>query len=84
MKPSTQARDSFPQKESIMSQGTVKWFNSSKGFGFITSDEGGGDLFVHHTAILGQGYKTLEEKQRVSFETVQGPKGLQASNVKKL
>jgi len=66
-----------------MAQGTVKWFNAEKGFGFITPDEGGTDLFVHHTAIQTQGFRTLEEKQRVSFDVVQGPKGLQAANVQK-
>ncbi len=67
-----------------MAQGTVKWFNAEKGFGFITLDEGGTDLFVHHTAIQTQGFRTLEEKQRVSFDVVQGPKGLQAANVSKI
>ena len=67
-----------------MAQGTVKWFNAEKGFGFITPDEGGTDLFVHHTAIQTQGFRTLDEKQRVSFDVVQGPKGLQASNVQKI
>ena len=67
-----------------MAQGTVKWFNAEKGFGFITPDEGGTDLFVHHTAIQTQGFRTLDEKQRVTFDVVQGPKGLQASNVQKI
>jgi CspA family cold shock protein len=67
-----------------MAQGTVKWFNAEKGFGFITPDEGGQDLFVHHTAIQDRGFRTLDEKQRVSFDVVQGPKGPQASNVQKL
>ena len=66
-----------------MTQGTVKWFNAEKGFGFITPDGGGPDLFVHHTAIQGQGFKTLEENQRVSFEMTQGQKGPQATNVVK-
>ncbi|HSB91211.1 MAG TPA: cold-shock protein [Anaerolineales bacterium] len=61
-------------------QGTVKWFNGSKGYGFI-SREGGEDVFVHHTAILAEGYRNLEEGQRVEFEVVQGPKGLQAASV---
>ena len=67
-----------------MAQGTVKWFNAEKGFGFITPDGGGPDLFVHHTAIQGSGFKTLDENQRVSFETGQGQKGPQAINVTKL
>ena len=61
-------------------QGTVKWFNAGKGYGFI-SREGGEDVFVHHTAILAEGYRTLEEGQRVEFSVVQGPKGLQAASV---
>jgi CspA family cold shock protein len=61
-------------------QGTVKWFNAGKGYGFI-SREGGEDVFVHHTAILAEGYRTLEEGQRVEFTIVQGPKGLQAASV---
>ncbi len=62
-------------------QGTVKWFNNAKGFGFITPEGGGEDVFVHHTAILGEGFRTLAEGEKVSFEVVQGPKGLQARNV---
>jgi cold shock protein len=61
-------------------QGTVKWFNNEKGFGFITR-ESGPDVFVHHTAILAEGYRSLNEGDRVSFEVVQGQKGLQARNV---
>lgn len=64
-----------------MATGTVKWFNDSKGFGFITPDEGGDDIFVHHTAIQGTGFKTLADGQKVSFEATKGPKGLQAENV---
>ena len=64
-----------------MATGTVKWFNSEKGFGFISQDEGGPDVFVHFSAITGNGYRNLEENQKVEFETSQGPKGLQASNV---
>jgi CspA family cold shock protein len=61
----------------------VKWFNDQKGFGFITQD-GGSDVFVHHTAIQGQGFRSLEEGQRVSFDVQSGPKGLQAVKVTKL
>ncbi len=64
--------------------GTVKWFNEEKGFGFITQDNGGADVFVHFRAITGDGFKTLAEGQKVSFETEQGPKGLQAANVEKV
>jgi CspA family cold shock protein len=71
-------------QETVMAQGTVKWFNAEKGFGFITPDEGGADLFVHHTAIQGGGFRTLDENQRVSFEVAQGQKGPQATNVVKL
>lgn len=67
-----------------MAQGTVKWFNAEKGFGFITPDEGGQDLFVHHSAIQVLGFKSLEEQQRVSFATSQGQKGPQAINVSKI
>jgi CspA family cold shock protein len=65
-----------------MATGTVKWFNDAKGFGFI-SQEGGEDVFVHHTAISMDGFRTLKEGERVEFEVVQGPKGLQAANVRK-
>ena len=66
-----------------MAQGTVKWFNAEKGFGFICGDDGN-DVFVHHTAIIGEGYRSLDEGQKVSFDVTQGKKGLQASNVTKL
>ncbi|GAB7127181.1 transcription antiterminator/RNA stability regulator CspE [Amantichitinum ursilacus] len=62
--------------------GTVKWFNDTKGFGFITPDNGGADLFAHFSEITGQGFKTLKEQQRVEFEVKQGPKGLQASAIR--
>jgi CspA family cold shock protein len=65
-------------------QGVVEWFNAEKGFGFITPDAGGADLFVHHTAIQGGGFKTLDEGQRVNFDSAQGQKGPQATNVNKL
>ena len=65
-----------------MPTGTVKWFNDSKGFGFITPSEGGEDLFAHHTAIQMSGFKTLKEGQKVEFEVKRGPKGLQAHNIK--
>lgn len=64
--------------------GTVKWFNNEKGFGFISPENGGKDLFVHHSDILGSGYKSLEENQRVSFESAQGQKGPQAKSVTKI
>ncbi len=63
------------------SQGTVKWFNESKGFGFIAQDNGGAELFVHFSEIQGNGFKTLSENQRVQFDVKQGQKGLQAANV---
>jgi len=65
-----------------MAQGTVKWFNDSKGFGFITVDGQSKDVFVHHTAIQGNGHRTLREGQRVEFEIVQGQKGPAAENVR--
>ena len=67
-----------------MSKGVVKWFSNQKGYGFITPDGGGKDVFVHHSAIQGEGYKTLDEGQPVEFEITQGPKGEQAANVHKL
>jgi cold shock protein len=70
------------KKVLIMAKGSVKWFNDSKGFGFITNDEGGGDLFAHHTEIQMDGYKSLKEAQRVEFEVRTGPKGLQASKIR--
>ncbi|KAA1429232.1 cold-shock protein [Nocardioides antri] len=65
-----------------MATGTVKWFNETKGFGFIAQDGGDGDVFVHHTGIAGTGFKTLAENQQVEFDVTRGPKGLQAENVR--
>ena len=64
-----------------MATGTVKWFNDSKGYGFITPADGGADLFVHHTGIAGSGFKSLTEGSKVEFEPAEGPKGPQATNV---
>jgi CspA family cold shock protein len=65
-----------------MSAGTVKWFNDAKGFGFITPEDGGKDLFVHFSAIQGGGFKTLKENDKVQFDVTQGAKGAQATNVR--
>ena len=67
-----------------MAQGTVKWFNAEKGYGFITPDGGGADVFAHFSAIQMSGYRALEENQRVQFEIVQGQKGPQADNIRPL
>jgi CspA family cold shock protein len=72
----------FNFERRIMTTGTVKWFNDSKGFGFITPDGGGEDLFAHFSAITMDGFKTLKEGQKVQFDVTQGPKGQQASNIK--
>lgn len=64
-----------------MNQGTVKWFNEQKGFGFITNDNGGDDVFVHFSGIASNGFKTLQEGQRVTFEITRGDRGMQATNV---
>jgi CspA family cold shock protein len=71
------------QEVVAMAKGTVKWFNDAKGFGFIAQD-GGKDVFVHHTAIIADGFRSLSEGDSVEFEVVEGPKGLQASNVRKV
>jgi cold shock protein len=67
-----------------MATGTVKWFNDDKGFGFITPDDGGKDLFVHHSAIKSDGFRSLAEGAKVSYEAEQGPKGPNAANVQTL
>ncbi len=67
-----------------MPTGTVKWFNSEKGFGFIAPDDGGPDLFAHYSAIATSGYRSLEENQKVEYEAEQGPKGPQAANIRPL
>jgi CspA family cold shock protein len=76
------ARAYLTNTGNIMATGTVKWFNDSKGFGFITPDEGGEDLFAHFSAIQSNGFKSLQESQRVSFDVVTGPKGKQAANIR--
>jgi cold shock protein len=67
-----------------MATGTVKWFNNDKGFGFITPEDGGKDLFVHHTAIQSNGYRSLDEGARVEYEAAEGPKGPNATNVRQI
>lgn len=69
-------------KEKMMATGTVKWFNSEKGFGFIAPDDGGEDLFAHFSEIQGNGYRSLEDNQKVEFEVTQGQKGLQAAKIR--
>lgn len=64
-----------------MASGTVKWFNSDKGFGFISPDDGSVDLFAHHSAIMTSGYRELSEGQKVTFDAERGPKGMQAANI---
>jgi CspA family cold shock protein len=65
-----------------MKTGKVKWFNDAKGFGFIVQDDGGPDVFCHHTAIVAEGFRSLQEGQKVTYDVQQGPKGLQATNVR--
>jgi cold shock protein len=87
--PSTERSGFFvavePQQRKVgsrdMAQGTVKWFSDEKGYGFIAPDEGGEDLFVHHSGIAGNGFKSLDEGAKVSYEASQGQKGMQADNV---
>ncbi len=67
-----------------MATGTVKWFNAEKGYGFIAPEDGSQDVFAHYSAIQSNGYRSLEEGQRVEFDTAQGPKGLQAENIRPL
>jgi CspA family cold shock protein len=75
-------RPAFRKQNSKMALGTVKWFNDAKGFGFISQDGGGDDVFCHHTAIQADGFRTLAEGQKVEFDVNRGPKGLQAANVR--
>ena len=72
------------RKAERMATGTVKWFNDAKGYGFITPDGGGKDVFVHHTAIQMEGFRSLAEGQKVEYEVTEGPKGPQAANVRKV
>jgi len=78
------AGSDYLEQANMRIQGTVKWFNGDKGFGFITREDGGKDCFVHHSAIKGEGYKNLAEGERVEFEVVQGQKGPAAENVVKI
>jgi cold shock CspA family protein len=72
------------RRNDVMATGTVKWFNSDKGFGFIAPDDGSADLFAHFSAIAGNGYRSLEENQKVEFDAERGPKGMQAANIQVL
>jgi CspA family cold shock protein len=72
------------RRNDVMATGTVKWFNSDKGYGFIAPDDGSADVFAHFSAIAGSGHRNLEENQKVEYETERGPKGLQAANIRAL
>ena len=76
--------DQINRKQKHMATGTVKWFNSEKGFGFIAPDDGSDDLFAHFSAIQSNGYKELTENQKVEFDAERGPKGMQAANIRPL
>ena len=78
----TACAGSIEKEVQSMAKGTVKWFNDAKGFGFISQDDGGEDVFCHHTAIQSDGFRSLAEGQKVEFDVTKGPKGLQASNVR--
>jgi CspA family cold shock protein len=82
--PGGSSRRSAHDEGSMMATGIVKWFNDAKGFGFITQDGGGEDVFCHHTAIQAEGFRSLAEGQKVEFEVTKGPKGLAAANVRKV
>jgi cold shock protein len=81
-RPPAQLMTPDKKEEESMAIGTVKWFNDAKGFGFITQDGGGDDLFCHHSAIQTEGFRSLQEGQKVEFDVARGPKGLQAQNVR--
>jgi CspA family cold shock protein len=82
--PNVTAGGSRREERRCMATGTVKWFNDAKGFGFITQDNGGEDVFCLYSAIQGDGFKSLAEGQKVEFDVTKGPKGLQAANVRKI